>query len=51
MLSGHNEKSYLNLIILFKKNDIFPVLLNKHMKAFFFKKIKHIAHKGFCRKK
>ena len=26
-------------------------LLNKHMKAFFSKKIKHIAHEGFCRKK
>ena len=25
-------------------------LLNKHMKAFFSKKIKHIAHEGFCRK-
>ena len=23
----------------------------KHMKAFFSKKIKHIAHEGFCRKK
>ena len=23
----------------------------KHMKAFFFEKIKHIAHEGFCREK
>ena len=52
MLSGHNEKSYLNLIILLKKkqNDIFPALLNKHMKPFFSKKLSTQHMKAFVEK-